>query len=198
MPSLRNHPGFKLFIQKCFPLSFGTIDFSRKVSIGSFTNAYKWLLKLEIEECGYYDDSTDNMLFLIRCYREDDCYTINNNIIYEQEWNVPYDYEFIMNDIDKQMSKFMNQIHDINQCYHCGNYITLNTSFENKCITCGLQSMYDEITSDKNCSICLEPIGYGKYKKCKNKHLMHLFCFIKYNIQSNKDICPLRCGSIIE
>lgn len=198
MSSLRNHPSFKFLIQKCFPRDFGTFSLTRSVYIGHFHNRHQWSLKMEVEECGYDTELSDNLVFKFRCFRDDDRYHIDENMIYEQKWVVPYDYEYIMKHVDYQLTKFLKRIHQINQCIHCGKYIYDEISFDDKCFSCGLQNIYNTENSEYMCSICREPVGYGYYKKCKNNHLMHTFCFIKYNIETNKDLCPYRCGSIIE
>ena len=105
---------------------------------------------------------------------------------------------YIMKNVDDQLKEFMKKVNQINQCIHCGQYIHYEHTVENKCFNCALQNIYDEVNSDKNCCICLESVGYGSIKKCKNNHYMHPYCFIKYNLETNKDLCPLRCGSIIE
>lgn len=198
MASLRNHPSFKFLIERCFPRSFNTFSFTKNVYIGHFYNRHNWSLKMEVEECGYDDEMSDNMIFMFRCYRDDDVYHVNENLIYEQKWVVPSDYEYIMKYVDEQLKQFMKKVHEINQCSHCGKYIYSDISFEDKCLSCGIQNLYNLENSEHICSICHDSVGYGHYKKCKNNHLMHTFCFIKYNIETNKDICPFRCGSIIE
>lgn len=198
MTSLRDHPSFKFLIQKCFPRHFSTFSFIRKVYIGHFYNQHNWSLKLEVEECGYDDENSDNMVFMIRCYRDDDLYHVDDNMIYEQKWVVPCDYEYIMKNVDEQLKQFMKKVHQIYQCIHCGKYIHEEESFDDKCFTCGIQNIYNQENSELICCICREPVGFGYYKKCKNNHFMHTFCFIKYNTQTNKDLCPFRCGSIIE
>ncbi len=193
MTSLRNHPSFQFLIQKCFPNDFGTFSFIHTVYIGHFFNNRGWNLKMEIEECGR-DEESDQLIFMFHCFRENrTC-----DKIYEYKWTTPFDYEYIMKNIDSQLKQFMKKINEISQCSHCGEYIQQEHNVENKCFTCALQNIYDEVNSDKQCSICLEAIGYGCVKKCKNNHLMHKYCFIKYNTETNKNICPLRCGSIIE
>jgi len=196
--SVRNHPSFKYLIQRCFPLNFGQYTFVKKVQLGHFQNKQKWKLKLEIEECGYEDESSDNMIFTIRCIREDDIYIIDSNIILEEDWVVPYDYEYIMKNIDEKMSSFLKQLHETIQCLHCGLYISNDHIFDNKCFNCGIQNLYDSENSRFCCSICMESIGFGNVKKCKYNHYMHCYCFIKYNTETNKDICPMRCGSNVE
>ena len=196
--SLRNHPSFKYLIQRCFPLDFGTFTFIRKVSIGRFSNKSNIGIKLEFEESGYDGDSSDNMVFTFRCIRENNIYNLDSNVIYEQRWVVPYDYEYIMRNVDQEVKILMETMDEMNECSHCGVYIFLETAIDDKCFSCGLQNIYDEINSDSTCTICLQSVGYGTVKKCKNKHLMHSYCFIKYNFETNKDLCPLRCGSIIE
>lgn len=196
--SLQNHPKLKLFIQKNFPRQFNNIVCDDDILwVGDFNSQQKWNLRLEIEENGYYDDTSEELIYTFTCLRTDCLYHIEPHIIYAEDWIVPHNYDYIMKHIDIQMKNFMTVIHNMTQCLHCGEYITLQNSFDNKCISCGLQTIYDENTGNM-CSICLEPVGCGKIKQCKNKHYMHYFCFIKYNFNSNKNKCPLRCGSIIE
>lgn len=198
MTSLRNHPSFQFLIQKCFPQEFGTFSFIRKVYIGHFYNQFGWNLKMEIEECGRDDEENDNLVFMFYCFRENDMYDIGTKKIYEFKWTVPFDYEYIMKHVDGQLKDFMKKVNDISQCLHCGHYIHSEITIDNKCFSCAMQNIYDDANSDKRCSICLDPIGFGNIKKCKNNHFMHTFCFVKYNLETNKDLCPLRCGSIIE
>lgn len=197
MTSLRNHPSFKFLIQRCFPRDFGTFSFTKKVYIGHFYNHHDWSLKMEVEEGGF-DEHDNNMIFMFRCFRDDDVYHVDDHLIFEHRWVVPCDYEYIMKHVDEQLKQFMTKVHEINQCIHCGKYICSDVSFEDKCLSCGIQNIYNETNSDDICCICREAVGFGYYKKCKNNHLMHTFCFIKYNIETNKDLCPYRCGSIIE
>lgn len=197
MTSLRNHPSFKYLIQRCFPRTFCSFSFIKKVFIGHLKNSKQWNLKIEIEECGYENEVNDNLVFNLKCIRDDDIY-MTNNIIYEQKWIVPYDYEYIMKNIDNEMSDFLKKIHELDQCLHCGMYVYNEIAFEDKCLSCGLQNLYDKENSESICTICMESIGYGKVKTCNNKHMMHIFCFIKYTTETNKDVCPLRCGSLIE
>ncbi len=196
--SIRNHPSFKYLIQRCFPSHFGTYSFIRKVYLGNFFNKHKWNIRLEIEESGYDNEDNDHMIFVFHCIREGNLYNVDSNVLYELSWKVPQDYEYIMKNVDKEIKKLMKLMDDIHECQHCGKYIFTESSFEEKCFLCGMQSLYDDVNSDKSCSICLQPVGYGYIKKCKNKHFMHSYCFIKYNLETNKDLCPLRCGSIIE
>lgn len=193
MSSLRNHPSFQYLIQKCFPDQFGTFTFIKKVYIGHFTNYLGWNLQMEVEECGY-EEEDDSMIFIFRCLRDNS----SSNIIYEQKWTVPYDYEYIMKYVDIELTKFMKKLHEVNECQHCGTFIFSESSFDDKCFQCGIQNIYDSTNSESQCSICLQSIGYGYIKQCKNKHYMHSYCFIKYNLETNKELCPLRCGSIIE
>lgn len=195
MTSLVKHPSFKLLIDNCFA---DTYSFDRKVNIGNFFNKHLWNLKVEIEECANDVRYTNKFIFMFRCFRENNLYQMNDNLIYEQKWIVPNDYEYIIKYVDYQFAIFCKKIHQINQCIHCGKYIYDEIAFEDKCFSCGLQCIYNTENSDYICSICRDPVGFGYYKKCKNNHLMHTFCFMKYNIESNKNICPYRCGSIIE
>ncbi len=192
MSSLVNHPLLKNLINNCFARNF-TFSLTRKVNLGNFFNKHNWKLNVEIEECGYDTQLPDNIIWIFRCFRND-----NETIIYEEKWIIPYDYDYIINNIDEKFSCFVQKIHQIHQCIHCGKYIYDEIAFEDKCYACGLQCIYNTHNSEYICSICRDPIGYGFYKKCKNNHLMHIFCFTKYTVELNKNLCPYRCGSIIE
>ncbi len=189
--NFHDHPSFKYIVKSCFL----TNSNNYKIYLGSFVNKRKWQIRFQMEKKVVDENIILSMTFI----RNDSLSDIASDIIYQYDWSVPYNYDYILNNINKEINRLMKIMDDVNECQHCGKYIFIESSFDDKCFSCGLQNIYDEINSEHICPICLQSIGFGKTKKCKNKHHMHPFCYIKYcNYQTNKNICPFKCGSVIE